>query len=888
MEQARPNVTPLPGAGRRRGVPVPSEAERLAEVSSVLLASADAELRFTFLNGAWERLLGWLPEELAGSHALELVHPDDFEQTAAAFVAAREHGGAELDIEVRVATRDGRWRWMSWKVRFENGRWYGAGQDTTERRAQERELAASRERLAEAQRIAEVGAFELDVQRGELWWSDEHYRIHGLSPETYRPSVETGMRFIHPDDIERVRAAWVGVAGSGVDEGEIEYRIVRPDGVVRDVAVRATIAFDGDGQPARIAGTCQDVTDRHRAERALATREAQLRAVVEQVPAIVYTAGLGSNAPWEFVSPQIEALLGYSAEEWGADRELWWDVLHPDDRIRVLAEEKSVAEPGGRLRSEYRLRRRDGEWIWVRDEATAIEDENGELRFQGVLLDITETKRTEAALEQSERKYRDLVQASHDLIFSVDPEGRCTFVNDASADILGYKPAELVGRSFGDFMDREAAVAARETLAQAIAGRPVTGYEVATTRKDGGRVVLSANAYPVLDPDGAVVGVTGTARDITQQKRVQAAVEHKHAQLQQIIDNSPLVIWAKDREQRYLFSNREHDAAFGPHDGGSPIGLRDADFRSAAEARSFVASDTEVLAGGRAIELEERVMVRGRERVFLVHKFPLCDADGELEGVCGIATDITERKEREDALRAKVEWSFRIRKAIEHDRFELHSQPIVELGTGRVVQEELLLRMRAEDGRLIMPGEFLPPAERFELAPAIDRWVIGRAADVARTRRVEVNLSGQSIGDPGLPAYVEEQLERAGAEPGNLVFEITETTAAEDLDQASLLAERLASLGCGFALDDFGTGYGSFTYLKHLPVSYIKIDMEFVRNLRADSPDRQVVSAIVDVARNFGIETIAEGVESQDTLELLQALRVDFAQGFHIGRPSPA
>jgi EAL domain-containing protein (putative c-di-GMP-specific phosphodiesterase class I) len=165
--------------------------------------------------------------------------------------------------------------------------------------------------------------------------------------------------------------------------------------------------------------------------------------------------------------------------------------------------------------------------------------------------------------------------------------------------------------------------------------------------------------------------------------------------------------------------------------------------------------------------------------------------------------------------------------------------------------------------------------------------VIASAAEIARERRVEVNLSAQSIGDPRLPDFVEARLSEAGADASNLVFEITETAAAEDLEQARRLAERLVELGCGFALDDFGTGYGSFTYLKHLPVRYIKIDTEFVRTLRADSPDRQVVSAIVDVARNFGIETIAEGVEAKETAELLRALGVHYAQGYHFGRPAP-
>jgi EAL domain-containing protein (putative c-di-GMP-specific phosphodiesterase class I) len=229
----------------------------------------------------------------------------------------------------------------------------------------------------------------------------------------------------------------------------------------------------------------------------------------------------------------------------------------------------------------------------------------------------------------------------------------------------------------------------------------------------------------------------------------------------------------------------------------------------------------------------------------------------------------------------------RLRRAIDEDRLVLYGQPIVDIATGEAVQEELLVRMIGEDGQLVMPGVFLPPAERFHLVSIIDRWVISQAAQLAAERRVEVNLSGQSIGDAALVEYVESQLRDAGADPSNVVFEITETAAAKDIGQATQLAERLSALGCGFALDDFGTGYGSFTYLKHLPVDYIKVDMEFVRNLKPGSPDVQVVSAIIDVARKFGIQTVAEGVECQETLDLLAELGADFAQGYHLGFPAP-
>jgi EAL domain-containing protein (putative c-di-GMP-specific phosphodiesterase class I) len=199
------------------------------------------------------------------------------------------------------------------------------------------------------------------------------------------------------------------------------------------------------------------------------------------------------------------------------------------------------------------------------------------------------------------------------------------------------------------------------------------------------------------------------------------------------------------------------------------------------------------------------------------------------------------------------------------------------------------VRMRDGGGldELIMPGEFLPAAERFGLVQEIDRWVVGEAVKLARHRRVEVNLSGRSIGDAALIELIESQLRSHGPNPENLVFEITETAAAENIDAARDLAWRLRALGCGFALDDFGTGYGSFTYLKHLPVTFIKIDLEFVRYLALDPSDEKIVKSIIAVAQNFGVQTIAEGVEHATTLELLRELGVDYAQGYLIGEPRP-
>jgi EAL domain-containing protein (putative c-di-GMP-specific phosphodiesterase class I) len=164
-----------------------------------------------------------------------------------------------------------------------------------------------------------------------------------------------------------------------------------------------------------------------------------------------------------------------------------------------------------------------------------------------------------------------------------------------------------------------------------------------------------------------------------------------------------------------------------------------------------------------------------------------------------------------------------------------------------------------------------------------------RAGDDAggRGRPVEVNVSARSVGDPAVIEHIERCLARSGADPGLVVFEITETALIDDASAALAFAERVRALGSKLALDDFGTGFGTFTYLKQLPVDYLKIDIEFVRDLATNSASHHVVQAVVALARAFGLQTIAEGVEDGATLELLRELGVDLAQGYFIARPAP-
>jgi PAS domain S-box-containing protein len=268
------------------------------------------------------------------------------------------------------------------------------------------------------------------------------------------------------------------------------------------------------------------------------------------------------------------------------------------------------------------------------------------------------------------------------------------------------------------------------------------------------------------------------------------------------------------------------------------------------------------------------------------------DDDGTHTGVASVAVAVSGRKvfERGGGDRAQRRWIARVQAAIAGDGFELYGQPIVDLETGEVVQRELLLRMRADDRTrpVIAPGLFLHAAEQSGLITEIDRWVINRSAEVASAGGpVELNVSGASISDPSLVDFIRRAIRRTGADPATLVFEITETTLISDEAAARAFVEGLHRLGCRIALDDFGTGYGGFTYLKQLPIDYLKIDIEFIRDVRYDPASRRVVEAVVNLARGFGLRTVGEGVEDEETLELLRTLGVDRVQGFHLGRPAP-
>ncbi|MBC7415576.1 MAG: EAL domain-containing protein, partial [Herminiimonas sp.] len=246
----------------------------------------------------------------------------------------------------------------------------------------------------------------------------------------------------------------------------------------------------------------------------------------------------------------------------------------------------------------------------------------------------------------------------------------------------------------------------------------------------------------------------------------------------------------------------------------------------------------------------------------------------------------------------EVVWVARLNDALAHNRFQLFVQPIRRLDGSESRQAEILIRMRGEDGVLILPGAFLPAAERYDLMLALDRWVIDAVCQHLMTERerappplqptmLSINLSGVSFNDDQLHDFILDRFAQYGIAPTQICFEITETAAVASFNKAKAFMLRLQTIGVQFSLDDFGSGLSSFAYLKSLPVDFLKIDGLFVRDIATNEVNRAMVTAINHVGHVMGIRTVAESVETPEALAEVRAIGIDFAQGYALSALEP-
>jgi PAS domain S-box-containing protein len=616
--------------------------------------------------------------------------------------------------------------------------------------------------------------------------------------------------------------------------------------------------------------------------------------IVESIPHIVWTAS--PDGLTSYVNRQCVDYTGCPREA-NYDGK-WIELVHPDDIERAAEAWNRAAHTETAYSLEYRIRRFDGVYRWHSFRALPVRDAAGDLRMWiGTATDVEDQKQLELSLRRSEREANEslallcTVEAAAPVGFKlVDRDLRIVRINETLARVNGLSVAEHIGRTVAEVAP---AVWPRlETIyRRALGGEPVCNVDIsAPSAAEPLRTRhWLASFYPVW-VDGEIIGVGNVVLDITERKE---AEEFRGV----VMDNLAEGVFALDADGRVGYLNHAAAQMLGWSEQellGKP--MHETIHFQRADGTPVPADECALLrvrASDRAIRIVDEAFTR-KDGTILPVAYSAAPLRGgsTINGLVVAFRDITEEKSEQAGIQrelAALSWIGRIRDAIDEDRLVLYAQPIVPLNGGRP-GEELLLRMLGRDGEIIPPASFLPIAEKYGLISEIDRWVIRQAVRRAAlgTRVVEANLSAASVGSTDLLPFIERQLHETGADPADLIFEITETALMQDIAAGEAFAHGMAEIGCGLALDDFGTGFGGFTYLKRLPVSHLKIDIEFVRDLATNTANRHVVKAIVSLAHAFGLQTVAEGVEEEDSLAILRAENVDYAQGYHLGRPAPA
>lgn len=521
---------------------------------------------------------------------------------------------------------------------------------------------------------------------------------------------------------------------------------------------------------------------------------------------------------------------------------------------------------------------------WFTFTATAFVGE-GPARIVIVHTDVTERRH----LDEEARAQSAVFDQFELAVVGADNGHRITRWSTGAERLYGWSKVEALGQPVRDLIaPRPVAIIKGDS--SIVEGR----YELA--RKDGSTFTGRMRWTELLDSAGRVAGTLGVAMDMSAQDRAEGEAAAARQHLQAVTDSMAEGLFAIGPDGGVTLMNRAAESMLG-WSLDELRGQRLHDITGHRRSDGLVHALDACPIGGAsaragAVQVEDDVFIRrnGLDLPVSYTVTPLEPATG-VEGSVVVFRDATHVRAEQQRMRDELSAAVciqRVEAALMEDRFLLYAQPIVDLSTMSVTQQELLLRVVEKDGSISAPGEYLATAEKYGLIGAIDRWVLRRALDLgAAGHAVEVNVSATSISDPVMLRDLEQWLVTSGADPALLVFEITETAMITNEEAGRRFVERIHELGCKVALDDFGTGYGGFSYLKQLPVDYLKIDTEFVRDLCHSNASRHVVEAVVKLARGFGLRTVAEGVEDPDTLELLVALGVDFAQGYHLGRPAP-
>ena len=655
-----------------------------------------------------------------------------------------------------------------------------------------------------------------------------------------------------------------------------------------------------------------------------------------------------------YFSPRWTEMLGYAEGEFPDTFRAWQDSIHPDDLGKALVTwTDCMSGSQESFTLEYRMRTRDGQWKWIecRGLVSMIAGQ-APVRLAGSHTDITGRKAAEQALFEAKEHAEVTLHSIGDAVITVDTGGRITYMNPVAESLTAWPASEAVGKAVAEvirIVDEEAGQGMEDLVMQCLQQSCAVAHHdrILLVNRMDARHAIQQTAAPIRSRQGEVTGVVTVLRDVSTERTLKKELYwqathdqltglHNRPEFEQKLDDAILDSRQTSTGHALLYLDLDQFKVVNDtcgHVAGDELLRQLANLLS----RHVRNSDTLARLGGDefGVLLEQCPIPKAMNIAHMLREtirdfrfgwdnktfeigvsigvVPVTPSSGSRNEVlsaadiaCYAAKDLGRNRvhlyepdDNELALRHKeMRWVSRITKALQENRFVLYQQTIIPVSSrsGAPCHHEILVRMLDEDGKLVPPGAFIPAAERYNLMPAIDRWVIrtlfsaidGFHDPAARPDSVfTVNLSGNSVNDETFMAFIRDQFDRFNVQPQRICFEITETSAIANLSQASEFIREMKKMGCLFALDDFGSGLSSFGYLKNLPVDFLKIDGQFIKDLVEDPIDEAMVRSINEIGHVMSMETIAEFVENDEILARLTDIGVDYAQGYGIAVPEP-
>ncbi len=825
----------------------------------------------------------------------------------------------------------------------------GSVSDITEPLRMTQRLMEQRNRLHSILEGTNVGTWEWDVQTDELVVNERWAELIGYTLEELAPTtITTWKRVTHPNDLERASALIERHFRGEIDYYDCEIRMRHKEGHWVWLHDRGRVALrDAAGQPLKMMGTHTDISSR--VANAEALRESHC--ALERTGKIAHVGGWSINLAsgrldWSEATCRVldlppgthmtvvEALRAYA----------------PSSREAIAAALEAAQADGTPWDLEAEMVTAGGRSIWTRVSGE-VEFENGlPARLVGALQDITRRYAAEQELLESRELLQVTLESIGDAVITTDVECAVTWMNPVAEKLTGWARTDASGRPIREVFEivheESRATVENPVYACLTQGRTVElADRTMLIARDKVEYGIQDSASPIRGRDGLVLGAVLVFHDVSDQRRLNQAMQHRatHDSLTGLINRAEF-----EHRLKRVFDHAQSAASINAlmyidldqfkivNDScGHRIG--DQLLKQVSELLSQCVRKRDTLArlGGDefgvilehcSVEQAERVAQQicdemnefrfdhdvKRYRIGAsIGLVPISDASSSeaavlqaADSACFAAKDSGRNRvhtwrdtDQSMAVRkGEMRWANRIEQAIDDDRFVLYGQRIASTNaTSSKGHCEILLRMRGTGDAIIPPGAFLPAAERYHLASRLDRWVFchvfefmnGQGARLDALDTIAVNLSGQSIGDPEFLRFVAGLLPTARFDVRKLCFEITETAVITHIDAARHFIREMRALGIRIALDDFGAGASSFGYLKSLPVDYLKIDGQFIRNILDNPLDLVAVRCFIEVARVIGIETIAEFVENAQILAKIEELGVDFAQGYLVHRPEP-